>query len=384
MKVTVSVAGKWRAFKLAAQLERRGHLHRIIASHPRFLLRDQGVSLDRIVSLPMAEILGRGLARLPWLKHHIPADHLKNSLFDRHASHHVGDCDVFVGWAGCSLRALRTAKAAGAVTCIERESAHIAFSNRCLTEEFASHGYRYRGTDPRRVEVHLRENAETDYIIVPSMFAYGTFIDEGVDPAKVKVIPSGVDAQRFRPVEKEDDKFRIIFVGGLTLRKGVHYLLEAVSGLPADEYEVVLVGSLSEEIKPFLERYSGHYIYAGVIPNAELYRVYSSGSVFVLPSVEEGWAYVIGEAMACGLPVIATTNTGAVDIVREGVDGFVVPIRDPGAIQEKLVCLREDEVLRRQMGRAARDRALMFTWDRYGESSVTAYREMLNRSEAMS
>ena len=101
-------------------------------------------------------------------------------------------------------------------------------------------------------------------------------------------------------------------------------------------------------------------------------------SVFTIASIEEGLALVIPQAMACGLPVIATTNTGAEDIVRDGEDGFIVPIRDVRVLKEKLLYLYENKEMRRAMGQSAKERVSTgFTWDDYGDKIMVAYERIL-------
>jgi glycosyltransferase involved in cell wall biosynthesis len=128
---------------------------------------------------------------------------------------------------------------------------------------------------------------------------------------------------------------------------------------------------------PILRRYEGTYTHIPGVPHRELVHTYGRASVFVLVSVNDGFPNVVIEAMACGVPVIVSENVGVKDIIREGVDGFVVPIRDVGAIQERLTRLKEDPSLRARMGRAASLRARVFTWDRYGERLVEVYRSLL-------
>ena len=117
-----------------------------------------------------------------------------------------------------------------------------------------------------------------------------------------------------------------------------------------------------------------------VIPRTKLYRYYSQGSVFVIASLEEGLALVQAQAMACGLPVIATTNTGAEDLFTDGVEGFIVPIRDPEAIREKVIYLYEHPEVRQEMAQAALQRVKsMGGWNEYGKKAAAVYKEALNR-----
>jgi starch synthase len=116
----------------------------------------------------------------------------------------------------------------------------------------------------------------------------------------------------------------------------------------------------------------------GSIPRAELYAYYNQGLVFVLPSIEEGLALVQAQAMACGLPIIATTNTGAEDLFADGIEGFIVPVRAPEAIREKVLHLYKNPELRRGMGDASLRRVQSIGgWDSYGDSISATNAEAL-------
>ena len=192
-------------------------------------------------------------------------------------------------------------------------------------------------------------------------------------------VPYGVDLTNFRPVPKEDKIFRIIHCGAISIQKGAHYLLQAFYELNLPGAELWLIDSMSNEIKPFLEKYdNGRVFHKGPYPQNILYRYYSQGSVFCLASIQEGLAMVIPQAMACGLPAICTTNTGGEDIVRDGIDGFIIPIRDVEALKEKILFMYENPERRREMGESARLRVQSgFSWDDYGDRIVQAYAGIL-------
>jgi glycosyltransferase involved in cell wall biosynthesis len=119
------------------------------------------------------------------------------------------------------------------------------------------------------------------------------------------------------------------------------------------------------------------------VPRVELREIYRQADVFVFPTLVEGMGIVVLEAMASGLPVITTPN-GPGDIVRDGVDGFLVPPRDVDAIVERLERLRADPQLRQEMARNARIRAQEFTWDAYRKKTVVALRGWLDGVQAQS
>jgi glycosyltransferase involved in cell wall biosynthesis len=166
----------------------------------------------------------------------------------------------------------------------------------------------------------------------------------------------------------------------MRLRKGVQYLLQAFSELSLENAELMLLGSMEKEMEPLFEKYKGLFKHMGHIPFEKLYDYYSQGSIFVLPSVEEGLALVQPQAMACGLPVICTTNTGGEDIIRNGKEGFIVPIRDVEALKEKILYLYDHPKAREKMSHAAKKRVEKgYTWDDYGDRMIKEYNRILKK-----
>jgi glycosyltransferase involved in cell wall biosynthesis len=381
MRVTVSVKGRFHAFNLAHQLYKRGHLRRLITTYPKFETAKYGIPRPHIISHLPIEIVSRLWCLTPsWLRKQCNAQFLFHNWTDRLASRSIpDDTNLFVGWSSMSLLSLRKARSLGAITVLERGSSHMKYQTNILREEYEKFGLQFRDTHPAVYEQEIQEYAEADYISIPSSFVKGTFQSQGVDEKKLIQIPYGVSLLEFPVMPKDSNKFRVIQCGALSLRKGIHYLLEAFSELNLPNTELWLIGHMQEEARPFLRKYdNGHVFHKGPYPQRELYRYYSQGSVFCLTSVEEGLAMVIPQAMACGLPIICTTNTGGEDIVRDGIDGFIIPIRDVKSLKEKLVLLYENEGLRKAMGNSARARvSSTFTWDHYGERMIESYFKLL-------
>src|SRR5260370_28382511 len=131
-------------------------------------------------------------------------------------------------------------------------------------------------------------------------------------------------------------------------------------------------------MRPIMSKYEGSFRYVGAVARSELHKHYSQASVLVLPSIQEGLALVQAQAMACGVPVIASDNTGAADLFTDGVEGFIVPIRDADAIREKILMLYENPATRERMGEAALARVRKIGgWDEYGDRAAEFYRAAL-------
>jgi glycosyltransferase involved in cell wall biosynthesis len=382
MKVTISLMGRFWAFYLAKELQSYGCLERLITSYPVFETVKYGIDRERICSLVINEILNRGWLKAPaMLKRRYNAQYLVHELFDRRAARHLPpQPELLVGWSSYSLHTLRRAKELGAKTVLERGSSHIVCQDLILREEYDRLGLRgHEFPHPQIIEKELLEYQEADFISIPSFFVKETFLQQGVPAAKLLHVPFGVDLTNFYPIPKVDKTFRVIHCGNLSLRKGVHYLLQAFWELKLPGAELWLIGSLPEEIRPFLKQFASPAIrHLGPFPEPELHKYYSQGSVFCLASIEEGLAMVQVQAMACGLPLIITTNTGGADLVREGREGFILPIRDVAALKEKILYCYENPEEARRMGEAARERVRTgFTWADYGDKMMACYRRIL-------
>jgi glycosyltransferase involved in cell wall biosynthesis len=165
-----------------------------------------------------------------------------------------------------------------------------------------------------------------------------------------------------------DDRFRVLFVGQLGERKGLSYLLDAYREFRNADTELHLVGDFVKGADVYRAQ-APLFRHTPNVPQADLPAVCAAADVFVLPSLVEGMPLAVLEAMACGLPVVATPR-GAADVVRDGVDGFIVPPGDSGAIRARLEQLYRDSALRASMGRNARQRAEQWSWQRYASAAA--------------
>lgn len=218
------------------------------------------------------------------------------------------------------------------------------------------------------------EIALADHVVVASAFTRKSLTDHFGSTLEISITPYGAPAPLIpRPgVRPPGEPLRVIYAGHLRQRKGIAYLFEALK--QADFlWELTLAGPKPAETCGPLERAldDPRCRWLGAIPHAKLLEQMTRAHVFVFPSLIEGFGLVILEAMAAGLPVITTPHTAGPDCIEEGVDGFIVPIRDAEAITCRLAALYDDEDRRFAMASAALATASRLTWERY-ERQISA------------
>ena len=255
----------------------------------------------------------------------------------------------------------------------DRGSTHIRFQEQILREEYAKWGMNTEAVDARTIAIEEEEYAQADLITVPSNFVYRTFVDQGISAHKLRVVPYGVNLSRFEPVgSPAEERFDVLFVGGMALRKGVQYLVQAYSKLNHPAKSLTFVGAPSPEVIKLLRArgmWPEDVKVLGHIPQAELKHLMSKSHVMVLPSIEEGLALVQAQAMACGCPVIATHNTGSENLFTDGVEGFTVKACDVNALLEKMELLASSNTLQSNMRVKSIARVqTLGGWKQYGQN----------------
>ena len=359
--------------------ERAGMLGRVLA----FANRQSEIPAARIGSLrwhPVRLLSGLGSGFYYGAKKH---------ALDRAAARELagGRYGLFHGWSGESVRALRTARQLGVPTVIEVPTWHrnkgkdkparLTKSERERAEAGGWQGVKNRLLVTR--QQMLEEYDLADLILVLSEKAEETFLAAGIAREKLFRHQRGVDVARFTPAERPPEKFVAVFVGALIKRKGVHHLLEVWRRLALKDAELWLAGTVHEEIRPLLGKVGTDGIFAlGFATKVE--ELYRSAAVHILPSECEGSAKCTYEAAACGLPQITTRESG--DVVRDGVNGLLIPPNDPDALAAAIERLYRDRDLGARLGAAGRQRMVeSFTWEHFGERLLEAYRVVLTKGD---
>ncbi|MFZ5940783.1 MAG: glycosyltransferase family 4 protein [Bacteroidota bacterium] len=282
---------------------------------------------------------------------------------------------LFWGFQGSCHSSLQAANQLGWISMCELATAHVTAAKRILGEEAALHPEWAGSIDnlvfPAAYEKRLVEEPHlAAKVIAASEFTRQTLLEDGVSEEKISVLPLGADIGYIRYTEREDDRLsqrplRLIYAGTVTQRKGIFYLLEAMKGLDRNDVELHLIGGVQGSEEP-LKKYAGHFIRHGAVSQKELFERYTDFDALVLPTVFEGFGLVIVEAMAAGLPVITTPHSIGPELITEGKNGYIVPVRDIPTLKNAILKLRtlpDEDFL--EMRKAARDGALAYSWGNY-------------------
>ena len=360
MKALLATPGRFHIMALARELQKHGSLFGVVSGFPTFALKRESIDPALLFTAPLFRTLHFGLQRLGVPGPYDELAFRSTVAVDRAAVAILRKAkerpDIYMALSQTGTLSGKTAKALGVTYVCDRGSTHILEQQSILSDEYRLQGRAAPRIDPRSVERELIEYETSDLITVPSQFVQRTFVKRGVDAKKIVVVPYGANLRMFRPTDpKPNDTFDILFVGGLSFRKGIPYLLDAYSKVQHPRKRLTLIGVRMKETEQLLGSLpDGHVRVLGPIPQVQLAAHMSAAHVLVLPSVEEGLALVMAEAMACGCPVLATKNTGAEDLFEDGAQGFIVEARDVDALASRLQLLADDPPLLQRMSSRAR------------------------------
>jgi glycosyltransferase involved in cell wall biosynthesis len=358
----------------------------------RRLRRNYALPADKIDIHPMRESvrLLAGALRVKQLTRHetgwASTDQVWQSL-DREAARRLrhgqyGNVRAVYAYEDCAEQAFLTARDLGAKRIYDLPIAYWETTQRLLREE----AQRYPDWEPtlgatrdspEKLSRKTRELELAEMVVCPSQFVLESLPATARTPKRCLFAPFGSPVVDLADKQRDfSSPLRVLFAGALTQRKGLADLFAAMKLIDAKAIELVVMGSLLQPLDWYRERFP-NFTYEPPRSHRAVLRLMQSCDIFVLPSIVEGRALVQQEAMACGLPLIATRNAGADDLVEEGVTGFLVPIRSPQAIAEKISWCIANRSRISGMGIAAQERASRLTWRAYGETVVTAIRELI-------
>lgn len=288
--------------------------------------------------------------------------------FDAYVSQRLPQAKVFQGMTGQCAQSLVAARKSGSRTLLDVVTTHV--------EDFGLHQSvecAYFGVRPplnRRMRTLISQEYErADLIRVMSKHASESFLTRGFSPQRLIVLPPAISLEEFAEAQFAGPKFTVSFVGLIEPWKGFRYLIDAFNSLNLSDSELIFWGGtgarpISQYMQAQMARNPAISV-RSVDVRSSYEKVYARSSVLVHPSLADGFGFVVAEAMASGIPVIVTPNTGAAELVVDGHNGYIVPVRDSEAIRERLAHLAGHPALLREMGQAARETAKSLSFDNF-------------------
>jgi len=331
-------------------------------------------AFDAVLALPLLR------RRVDWLTS------LDDEDFDQRLAAAAQPVDLFDGVMGQCVVATSRAPLQAARRVVTSLNTHIQHLDRVMREESRRVGATTSlFVSPGMIRRVLDELTRAAAIRVCSAHARQTFLDHGVAPDRIHVIPIGIDLEHFHPVDKTDDVFRVVVVSSVTPRKGVHYALEAFERAQLPNAEMVIIGGTGDAwsrrlIEDYTRRCANVHLEHRDVIREPVAHHYGRASVLVHAAVEDGFGLVIPQALACGRPVVATRESGASEVVRDGETGFVVPARDVDVLVDRLRLLHADATLRERMGHAAPASVAHLSFAAHAEAVCRLYRRVLDQS----
>lgn len=370
---------KFHYFEVAKALYKKNQLTKIISGYPWFKIKKENIPKKFVDFFGLYTIFYFLLLRFNSNFFHYVREifiQLNINIISKKPKKYIHNSDIVLSLSGSLGKSIITLKKYKKIIICERASSHILFQKKILEEEYTQLNLiesrnkliKY-GFSNRIVENELIEYKHADHILVPSPFVSKTFKDYGID--HIIEMPFNINNSLFyrdHNIKKDKNAFNILFVGSLTIRKGLHYLIEAFNNFKHPNAFLNILGAgYDESYLKKLAFSNKRIIFYGNKKGHELRNFYNKADLFVLPSLEEGFAYVQLEALACGCPLLISENTGAKETVIKNKCGMVFPIRDSKEILSKLELLANDKKTLNKLSENALNYSFNNNWHNYVE-----------------
>ena len=277
--------------------------------------------------------------------------------------------DIFIGYESSSLLCFQRAKKRGKVTILDLAIVHHQAKQRIFSDFEGRHEGKNNRQEDEINSLKDKELELADYILVGSEFVKQSLLEVNIPEGKIIKIPYGFEEKIFTPkqIYQRSNPFKILYAGSITRRKGVQYLLQAFKELNLKPAELILIGGMGEDGEEILSAYRNFYKYLPFLNQEDLAKYHHASDIFVFPTLLEGFAQTVLEAMACGTPVITTPHAGFNEIVSDHFNGFLVPTMNVGELKEKIRFFYDNRDQIEMMGRNARKVAENYSWKQYRE-----------------
>jgi glycosyltransferase involved in cell wall biosynthesis len=385
-RIAVAVHGRFHAFDLMRELLRNGEDVRMYTNYPAVMLRKFGVDPARVRTNVSHGVATRCLQKIDFaLKNR--CEQWIHQSFARWAGREIkqAGCDVVHGFSGVCEEIFESVGSPPMKTLV-RGSAHIETQAELLAEEECRAKVVLEKPSVWMRAREAREYQMADFIFVLSEFARQSFVHRGISSAKICLLPLGSELRRFsaRPEAVEErlkrvrsgNKLRVLNVGTFSYRKGAIDLV-AIAQKCAEIADFRFVGAVSREAAPLRKRSESLIQFCSKVPQFDLPAHYEWADLFVFPTIEDGYAVVLAQAQAAGLPILTTANCAGPELVTNGHSGWILPIRDAGAFTEKLRELHRNRDLLAAMARASSTEKRVRDWNAVARDFAHIQRELL-------
>lgn len=387
-KVNLAVCGKFHTLNYASKLDNLGALNRLYFSHKLATGKASGVSSNAARNFPLKEYLTQGHTRLLRYRGY------NQALL---AYHYIWESQVLCSWVpapilhilcqGAGNRIIRRAhKDAGKVLC-EVLNTHPINRYNVLKKESEIWGVRWKRAKLYERELRLiDEVSQSDRLLAPSAHVAQTFKAHGIDKP-VSILPYAANLSRFYPCNERgygneairNKPLRIISVGQIGLRKGQLHILKALEEFGSSA-ELTLLGSIDPDVEPILRRYRDRFTHIQQIPNSSVPDLLMKHDVYISASLEEGLAVSICEAMAMGMAVIATHESGANEVIETGIEGLLYEGGNQPQLQGHIASLLNNPEMVFKLGSGAIEKTRnLVNWDSYTIELYKIYSELIGQ-----
>lgn len=385
-RIALIVHGRFYSFDLARELIRQGVDVTVFTNYPKSIAKRFGLPPRSVRSFLLHGVVSRLCL---WLGLERRAEPVLHRWFGRWARREIerGDFSVVKCFSGVAEEVLAARTNGETVRALVRGSTHIRTQAKLLEEEEQRAGVPLDRPTAWRIDREEREYAKADVIFVLSEFARRSFLERGVAPAKLRLLPLGSSVARFRPkpdgVEQRCRRIRsgrplrVLNVGSFSFRKGA-LDLAAVAEQLHGRCEFRVVGDLPRETGRLRRRLRGKIEFIRRVPEAQLPEVYAWADLFFFPTIEDGYAVVLAHALSAGLPILATDHCAAPELLQPGQTGWILRVRSPQAFCDQLLWC---DTNREQLSSMARACANLFhsrDWSQVAEEFADQVRELVH------
>jgi glycosyltransferase involved in cell wall biosynthesis len=374
MKIAIVVHGRFHSFDFAKGLLNLGHDITVFTNYPRWAVRRFGLPTDCVRSFWIHGIASRILYKFSghglWWD---PSSFL-HPFFGRWVSRQIRKSryDVVHAFSGVALEPLTDRSSASAHLMV-RGSSHIFVQDQLLHEEEIRAKMRVERPSAALIAREQREYEIADRVVTLSSFARDSFVSRGVDKDKLEILSLGVDVSQFcaspevlaarRERILSGDPLRVLWVGTMSLRKGLLDYERIVAALGNKDFQFRFVGDIPKDVHEISAKAAKLVEVVARQPQWQLPQQYAWADLFIFPTIEDGYAVVLAQASANGLPILTTPNCAGPDMIRPDQTGWILPIRSPEAFIERLRwCDRNREAVAEMVVRMANDFSPR-TWD---------------------